>query len=77
MSSVTMLKCLGRLTKNAVSMEAELAYATLRTTLRYVCYFGENYATELRYVLFCYVSELRTFFLNKRSCLFTVLLYVL
>ena len=34
-----------------------LRYTTLRTTLRYVCIFGQNYATELRYVIFCYVTE--------------------
>ena len=43
-----------------------LPYATIRTTLRYVCLFCHNYATELRYVIFCYVTELRIF-LNKCS----------
>ena len=36
-----------------------LRYATLQTTLRYVCIFGQNYATELRNVMFRYVTELR------------------
>ena len=35
-------------------------FATLQTTLPYVCFFGQNYATELRPVIFCYVTELRT-----------------
>ena len=41
-----------------------LLYATLQTTLRYVCFFGQNWATELRYVIFCYVAKLRKFLIN-------------
>ena len=48
-----------------------LRYATLRTKLRYVSLFGQNYATELRYAIFCYITELQ-FFFNKRNCLFNI-----
>ena len=41
-----------------------LRHATLRTTFRYVCVFDQNHATELRYIIFCYVTEL---WIKKRS----------
>ena len=42
-----------------------LRYATLRTNLRHNSFFGQNYATELRYVIFCHLRNYG--FLNKRS----------
>ena len=54
---------------DAISFTPELAYATLRTTLRYVCFFGQKYSTELRYGIFCYVTELRIIEINATDCL--------
>ena len=53
-----------------------LRYATLRTTLRYVCFFGQNYDTELRYVIYCYVTELRYLLINAANY-FIVLRYAI
>ena len=45
-----------------------LHYATLRTTLRYVCFVGKSPATEMRYVIFCYATELRIFNMRAADC---------
>ena len=56
---------------------AELYYATLRygITLRYGCNFGQNYATELRYVMICYVTDYVTF-LKRSTQKFRTTLYL-
>ena len=64
-----------RMPDNQEGARVGLRYATLRTALRYVCIVGQNYATELRYIIFSYITELRYFFFYKRSSKYIVLLY--
>ena len=51
-------------TAPSVMTRVGLRYATDYVTLR--LFFGQNYATDLRHVIFCYIAELRIFF-NKCS----------
>ena len=62
--------------QRGVRSRVGLRYATLRTTLRYVCFFGQNYDTELRYVIYCYVTELRYLLINAANY-FIVLRYAI